>query len=330
LSGRYGAPKNPGARSRSFTMEAVSNHDEKLIELIQAKHQALRALKGGDPRLFEIYKREKECAFWDPALRPSVKPLEVSPSRKDRDGMPNRQYRFGVLDWQLGEADSPSHWWALIMDIDAEANVLVVFEGRLSSDGEAVEVMSRHGVRPNSVAVDSGANTKHIYEFCLKNGFNAIKAVGDKSIRHPSSGTWHAWSEREPLWPMANRTGTTRDNPAEEPEYWRISKSGALDLLSFMRSGARQFIVPGDVSEDFKKHFAVWNLEDKVITATNQIEKVWRKSSEKADDHLFILASYIAVFVDMLEADGAFQPQPTAVPKEFDPASVVQMVQPFQ
>jgi len=330
LNGRYSEPYNKSAlpNHRSFRIEAVACHESDWLGLVIQKHKALRALKNGDPRPLSIYLREQESLFWNPALRPSARPLELSDRKKDREGMLNRQYRFGSLDWQLGEGDTPSHWWGLIVDVDAQANALIVYEGRCVSDGEAVEVMSRHGVRPNAVAVDSGSNTKHVYEFCLKNGFNAIKAVGDKSIRHPSTGTWHAWSEREPLWTMANRTGPTRDNPVEEPEFWRISKTGALDLLSFMRSGARRFEVPSDVSEDFKRHFAVWNLEDNRIAATNQIEKVWKKSSERAHDHLLICASYIAVFVDMLEADGAFQQEPARPPKEFDPNSVVQVLTP--
>lgn len=312
--GKYGDPQNSGAprNVRSWFFESVTVHDTDWMELIRKKHTALRALKYGDPEPWSVYLREQECHFWNPADRPSVRPLILSSERKkDRAGLSNRKFRFGAFDRQEGrrEAGEVPHWWGLIMDFDAEGNSLVVFEGMLISDGAVVEVLRRHEVQPWCVVCDSGSDTEHVYDFCLLNGYTAIKMEGEKgggikTYLH-ADNTRHYWSEEEDLWAVAGRAGPVYgDN--REPAFFLASKQGAFNLLSYMRASAeRKFEIPGDVSKEFKSHFQAWSFEQRKIPITNTMEMIWKKAHEKAPDHLFCCASYIALLADQAELIGA-------------------------
>ena len=72
LSGRYGVPRNPGAKTSqpSYTLEAVAVDYISWLSLIQEKHAALRALRLGDPEPYRRYVTERECRFWDQEDRP--------------------------------------------------------------------------------------------------------------------------------------------------------------------------------------------------------------------------------------------------------------------
>jgi hypothetical protein len=98
---------------------------------------------------------------------------------------------------------------------------------------------------------------------------------------------------------MARREGPVSDDPGKEAVFSLVSKPGAFDLLSYQRaSQVQKWEAPFDVSEDFKAHFRVWNLEPQRVAATNEVKMVWVKSSDKAADHLFVCASYIAVLCE--------------------------------
>jgi hypothetical protein len=304
LSGRYGEPHNKGAlpNHRSFKLEAVATHDCKWIDLIAQKHRATRALKGGDPSLFEIYQREQECIFWDIRNRAPSRPITLSDKPKDRAGWPHRTMRLAAIDRQLGrkELSEIPHFWILILDFDAAGNALVVYEAKHETEAELVDALRRHEVAPACVFADSSADTKFMYALCLRNGWNALKITGDRLFPHPD-GSKKIWSEPTDLWLTDSRLEPTRENPDEEPEFFLLSKQGAFDRLSYLRSGERKFEVPSDVSEEFKAHFGAWSLEQYTIPATGEPGHRWKQVTERTPDHLYCCASYLAALYEMIK-----------------------------
>lgn len=297
--GKY-SPPAPGTdpKERSYTLQAVAVDYIPWITLIKQKHKALRALKLGDPKDWFDYKRERECQFIDPMEdRPAVHRIELSDRKKDREGLPNRVARFGALDRQHGEmaqGEMP-HWWGMIQDV-AESNgkihVLTVFEGKLVTDEDAAEVMHRHGVPPAAVCVDSGDDTTHVYQFCLKHGFDAIKGSGEALFAHPDGGK-RIFSLERPLHLMLNQP-PSRDDPGDEPQFWFYSKAGIRERLAWLRSSdSVLYEVPSDVSEDFTKHFNAEERRSRQSPRTGETIHEWVQVSRRND--LFVCACYCAV-----------------------------------
>jgi hypothetical protein len=334
LSGRYSEPTNPKALpgEESYTLEGVAIDYIDWTRLIRQKHLALRSKKLGDPKPWLDYLRERECAFIGlDDRRPEATPIVLSSRKKDRAGLPDRVWRLCFWDYQKGIKDlgeSP-HFWGVIWDVDAAGNVLIVFEGKADSEGDVLDVVRRHDVKPICVGVDASftGEDRYIYAFCLRYGFNAIKVHGQKTgerLFTHEDGVRHAWSEPEPLWPhSANQPGPTKENPDEEPEFWNISQSGAMDALAYLMARKRPkadnpkedescFEVPADVSEDFKLHFRAWTREKYRQAATNALEERWRKISEKAPDHMYMCCAYLALWCEMA---GAFFRDPPPEPE---------------
>jgi hypothetical protein len=327
LSGRYSEPDNLKAdpSERSFTLSAVSVDFIPWIDLIKQKHKAYRARKLGDPRPWLTFLRERSCQFVGlDDRRPESTPIVLSSRQKDRAGLPNRLWRLCFFDYQKGikELGESPHWWGVIWDIDAAGNVLLVCEDKLNSEGEVLDMVRRHDVKPICVGVDASftGEDRYVYFFCLRHGFNAIKVhgqkTGERTFTH-GDGVRRAWTEPEPLWPhSANQQGPTKENPVEEPEFWNVSQSGAMDALAHLMARKRPkadkpneeescFEIPADVSEDFKLHFRAWTREKFRVPATNALEERWKKVSEKAPDHLYMCCTYLALWCEMAGATGA-------------------------
>lgn len=312
-SGRYSEPNNKSAtpNERSFRLEAVALHDTSWLDLIKQKHQALRVLtRGGGPLLYEVYQREQECCFWDiRSAKPEAVPVVLSTRKKDREGLPEPRARFAFLDYQEGfkaRGEMP-HFWGVIQDFDQQGNALIVWEGKLTSEGEIIDVLGRHQVKPNCTAVDAsfvGAD-RYVYALCLRLGFNAIKVHGNRTFTD-KNGIQRVWSEPEPLWPLANADGPTTDDPDDCPLFWNVSQAGAMNALAHLRARKdRKYEIPADVSPEFLEHFKAWSLEEKRIPATNQIELCWKKSNDRAPDHLYMVCTYLAVWAELAGITGS-------------------------
>src|SRR6185437_4685590 len=104
-NGRYGAPKNPGAlvTEQSFTYEQVICDFVPWIDILKRKHDSLKAMAMGNYKPWFDYLREVECKFVDIGKdRPAPQRTHVVTSirKKNRDGIPNRAFRFAVGDRQ--------------------------------------------------------------------------------------------------------------------------------------------------------------------------------------------------------------------------------------
>jgi len=153
----------------------------------------------------------------------------------------------------------------------------------------------------------------------LKTARNSMRLNGGVWVVWPKGGrkldedgVRRAWSEPEPLWPRApGQEGPSKSDPDEEPEFWNISQSGAMDALAHLRARKdRLYEIPADVSKDFHDHFKPWSVEEYRIPATNELGLRWKKSSDKADDHEFMCCCYLALWAEMAGATSADDVQP--------------------
>lgn len=320
LAGRYSEPTNPDAPLSicSYTLDAVAVDYIPWLELIMEKHKALKALRYGDPELWYRYLRERECIFTDPNDRPMTARMVLSmDKRKDRAGMPNRYARFAALDRQQGttrEGELP-HWWLVIRDADKDANTLLVYEGKCETDEDAADVIKRHGVIPRCVVCDSGDDTLHVYQFCLRHGYSAIKGGKSNTYAHVD-GSHRIYSEKKPL--TVDRLAMELVFPPlgedeyhrivyhhDEPMFFFYSKAGIRDRLNNLRSiPGIKWEVPGDVSDDYKLHMDSEEMKDGK-DKHGYPTKEWTQIRTRND--LFVCECYIAMLMDDAELIGQFR-----------------------
>lgn len=298
---RYSEPTNQGAPvgHESMTLEAVAVYYIPWIDLIIEKHKALRAMKRGDPEPWMKYLRRRECRFWDPEERPMVGRVVLnSEIKKDRDGLKDRVLRGMAIDRQQGELAKGElpHWWVVIRDFDERGNSRLVFEGKVLTDEDVVDVQKRHSVLPRNVVVDSGDDTTHVYQFCLKHGYNAIKGSSQAFFSH-ENGVRRIFSVEKPLHSMIHAPATCAD-PIDEPQFWFYSKPGIADRLHWLRSAEEiKWEVPGDVSKDYQRHMEAEEIRTRRHPTTNQAITEWVQVRDRND--LLVCERYLAMLAEM-------------------------------
>lgn len=316
LSGRYGEPRNQGAhlQTRSYTLEAVAVDYIPWLKLIQEKHEALKSLKYGDPEPYKRYLQERECKFWNPDHRPILRPIILSKDVvKNRDGLPGRFARYFSLDRQQGSlrAGELPHWWLVIRDVLPTADSLLVWEGKCLTDDDAIGIIKEHGCTMRCGVADSGDDTTHVYQFCLRHGINAIKG-GDEETKarlfHHEDGSKRIYSTETPLHKMLpgaapiypyQPTAKGWQPHVNEPLFWHYSNLGLLERFTWLRGeqSVVKWDVPNDVSEDYKKHLEAWQLEQRQCAKTRKMVKQWVKVSRRDDLHK--CEQYIVMLMEM-------------------------------
>jgi hypothetical protein len=313
LSGRYGDPQNHGAplSDRSYKLDAVSVDYIPWLQLIREKHAALRARKWGDPEPWRRYTTERECEFYHPDEIPLHRVLKVVDTlKKSRDGLQNRELRFFAADRQRGNARDGEvpHWWLVIRDFDADGNSLLVWEGKLLTNEDLLEVLRMHECDPRCGVVDSGYDSANMYQFCYNNDIDAIKgedqewfadAQGERHVYSPpgvrsvaSMMTWPNKYEPE----EDEETGELRLN-RREPSFWLYSKQGIRHRLAWLRSSSeRRWEVPGDVSDDYKAHMESETLEDYRNAKTGEKCQRWVQTADRND--LLVCEAYIGMLAE--------------------------------
>lgn len=306
LSGRYSAGRNPGATNRSFILEAVAVDYIPWLLLIQEKHQALYARKHGDPELFRVYVTRRECGFYDPDDIPPLGRIVLSSKVKDVRGMEGRAFRFAMLDYQQGtmSAGELPHWWLVIQDFDADGNSLIAWEGKCLTDEEAAATIGRHEVNPWSVVADSGYDAPHVYAFCYKHGYNAIKGDSKEFFEHEDGK--RCFSIERPLHGMIGQNPKfdyvydreLKEHVADsrEPLFWFYSKPGIRARLAWLRA-SKKFEIPLDVSDDFHSHMEAEEMRTRSHPRTGETIVEWVQLKTRND--LFVCCCYGAMLADM-------------------------------
>lgn len=303
LTGRYSDPTNSGTDGthRSYHISAASVDYIPFIKLIQEKHIALKAMAHGDPAPFRAYVTERECEFWDPDNRPLLKPIVLKiNTKKNRHGLEGRFARYAALDRQQGslKAGELPHWWLVIRDVMPNGDSLLVWEGKCLTDDDAIGVIREHGCLTRLAVADSGDDTTHVYQFCLRYGINAIKGSAENFFHHPDKSK-RIFSVEKPLHTMLGappthayqlRTvaGVMGWHPhIDEPMFWHYSNPGLLDRFHWLRSDRSvvKWEVPADVSDDYKKHMESWSLEERRVGTRKELVTEWRQVARRDDLH---------------------------------------------
>jgi len=302
-TGRYGQPKNQGAMSteRSYSLEAVALPYIPFVELVQERHRALKALRYGDASKFCAYVRERECRFYDTNDRPLMDTILLSPTKKNRDGLQGRHGRYFAIDRQRGSVarGEVPYWYLVIRDAADSGASMLIYEGRLESDEDVIKCLQEHECIMRHGVADSGDDTAHVYQFCLRYGINAIKGSSQATFSHGVEGK-KIFSQERPLWRMRNLPGPTRDDPLDEPQFWFYSRLGTMDRLRWLQTPAAggevkpKWEVPSDVSEEYQRHMEAWDREQ---------DGKWVQVRKR--DEAFKCETYIAMLMEMAEIIGA-------------------------
>lgn len=325
--GRYSQPNNTNAEAshESYTYQTVVVHDIDLMTLIKEKHAALSARLAGDPTLWIKYTQERECIPYDPNMIPIVHEVRVTEGlKKSREGLPEPRLRVGTLDRQLGEKERGEFpfWWLLIRDYKmyfGELKSQLVFEGKVETDEQVLGILDEHGVKRWHCCADSGADTDHVYSFCMRNGIGAIKGGKEKFYIHESKtpgvqGPRRIYSPERPLCEMLNcppmfpkkvslnpNGDTVEEYDEREPMFWFYAKDALAERHHWLRSH-EGFLTPDDVSQDYKDHHdAQERLIDRIERTGEEII-VWYK--RKRHDDLLVCERYGTMIWDMSGAMG--------------------------
>jgi len=336
-AGRYSEPFNTGAllTNRSVTYQAVACDEIRWLDLVQEKHQALRSLRSGDDADWRRYLQEREALFYDAdAHRPISGVVEITRQlTKNRAGLKDRALRLAIGDWQQGykKEGELTHWWLLIVDVDKACNRQVVFEGKVATDAELVLELAAHDVRRTACFLDASKNTKAILSFCYREGLNAVSGIESHRgyFRH-ADGTRRYYSMEKPICTEVNLPSKYQSRPVrkggevvmdyapDEPVIINYNKAGLLKNHFFLRDMKANvlannaaatpadyisLIVPGDVSEDFKKHMESWERAARnTKLATSGEPEEFRKLGKA--DHLLMCLAYADMILDQCELLG--------------------------
>ena len=325
LSGRYSPPKNEGAHlsHRSYIYDAVSVDFIPWLQLITEKHQALRALKGGDEIPFQKYIQERECRFYSREHRPFQGQVVINSAiKKSREGLSGRAVRMWAADKQKGyrHLGQLEHYWLVIRDAMENADSLLVFEGQVQTDIDLLSVLDEHNALRRCGCVDATWDTKRVMEFCYRNGINAVLGSAKQEwFAHPDK-TRRFYSSPKPIHveintpPKINYIATQSgwQPHVDEPMLWHYNKAGLLTNLFFLRNHKTRvtqenkdakpcdfisFDVPSDVSEDYLMQCDSW--ERKSATRGRSREQITEWQQTRQADHMLMCEGYIATMMDM-------------------------------
>ena len=270
------------------------------VGLIKEFHNALRALRYGDISLYKEFVQKREVEFFsndvdDLAIDSTVEfDMEAT---KSREGMEDRQFRFMLIDKQRGSArkNEAPHYWVVIRDWKPGRSELV-YEGKVQTDEELETLRMDHDIDPVFVAVDSGdgMTTIDVYKMCAKYGYTSLKGEDKAGYYHDSEGgrVMRKFSPDQTAY-------ATGENGEQIPVTLILySKQGIRDSLHYLRNAKDfEFIIPGDVSEDYKKHMDSERLVEWHIPKTGQKVLIWRQIRRRND--LFVCECYQALYADM-------------------------------
>ncbi len=319
-SGAYSEPTNAGAllRNRSFTLDSVAVDSIDWVEMIETKHRALHARAYGNIGPWKKYVMEVECNFYSAEDAPVIGITVLSEGvKKAREGFPDRAARIFSGDYQKGDIDEGEtrHWWLTIRDFRHNGSSILVYEGKLDTDGELEAVLNEHGIktpdheynpegetcRPDFGALDSGWDTTHVYNLAYRLGINAIKMgnQGKELFKWPDSagGGEHIYSQDQPLYRMMDGNHRPKyysqidgdEFAPHEPQFWHVNYNGMRDLLWWYRGKEAaklgiEYITPDDVSDKYKEH---QEAEELKITRNQQgVESHTYEQLKKRNDQL--------------------------------------------
>lgn len=329
---RYSEPTNDGAElsNRSYTYEAVSIDRIDWVQLIKEKHEAIAAFRNGDPKPWVNYRQQRECipsSLDDAPLSGGTITIQTK-VRKSREGIPLKQgdphqgekTRFFSFDRQQGNLSRNefAHWWGVIRDAalkiveekDENGQLIkvrklwsrLVWEGKCETDEQAIGILDEHECRRWCGTADSGDDTMHVYQFCMRYGINAIKGGAHAFYIH-ANGARRIYSPERPLHPMAHAAPMfpylSQEPPTpdpREPLFWLYSKMGIRERLHWLRQSPL-YETPVDVSEEYQSHMESEQRQERRNVRTGEPIVEWIQYKKRNDQ--FVNECYIAMQMEM-------------------------------
>jgi hypothetical protein len=328
LPGKY-IVGNEGAvkYKRSWNFDAVCCHEIKWPELVTEWLKAIRAKKGGDIEPLRKFVQERECRFWGEKSMPFSGQVIINRAlAKNREGLgKDKAARFWAFDRQKGykaKGETP-HFWLVIRDVAVNADSQLVWEGLCQTEADVLGVLREHDCVLMQGAGDCTWDTENMRSFAYHSGFNALMATAQTqyfSVKDDAGKmVKRIWSETQPLHKLLNtrpkydyvkfwneQKKEMEYNPdSREPRYWSYHKIGILKLLFFLRShyakvGSQVGIrweVPGDVSDDYKRHMGSWDVVVEPQGKSKQVVEQFRQLYQS--DHMLQCEGYIAMLIAM-------------------------------
>jgi hypothetical protein len=320
LSGKYTDPRNKNAEltHRSYSYDSVIVDTIDWMDMIKAKHEGLKARKCGDPEPYKRYVRERECVPYDENDVPATEVVAVVEGlKKSREGLPSPRLRLFGLDRQQGEKvkNELPHWWIVIRDVKIEPEIglrsRLVYEGKEDNDAQVIAKLDEFGCNRWQGVADSGDDTMHVYQFCMKHGINAIKGGNERfGYVHPNQAR-RIFSPERPLHQMLGRDSLfpyiqTDDKKwmpdPREPMFWLYVKNGIRERLHWLRENTL-FETPDDVSDDYTSHQDSEEREEHINPSDGSREYRWVQKKHRNDQ--FVNECYIAMQIDQANLIGA-------------------------
>jgi hypothetical protein len=321
LVGRY-RRTNDGAleEKRSWTYEGVSVAEIKWPDLVSEWLKAHKALKNGDGEPLKNFVQRRECRFYGEETIPFTGALVVNNSlTKNRDGLEKRAARLWAADKQRGYKHKAelSHYWLVVRDVLPNCDSQLVFEGKIDNDAELIAVLDDLKCLRYAGGIDASWDTKHVLEFCYRNGLNAFMGNqsrqgwflhADKVKRFYSEGkTIHGELNMPPRFDYT-ANGAGYGPSVSEPMAINYNVAGLLANLFFVRdnqkaataNGVNDFIrwdVPSDVTEDYIGQLESWERTAVRQLRTNDEVEGFRKVRQA--DHMLMCEGYIAMMMDI-------------------------------
>jgi Phage terminase large subunit (GpA) len=333
--GRYSEPQNKGALliNRSYSLQAVSCHTVRWLDLIKEKHTALRNLRAGDDTAWRVYLQERECIFYNPNKhRPFQGQIVVtSGAVKTRDGLPGEVGKIFSWDWQQGykHLGELTHYWGVIESVLPDCNSQALWAGKADDEAELLAVLKDHGITEADGGgicdgfIDASKNTKNILSFCFRAGINAVmgNVSGKGQWRWPDDSRQYFSPKKfiykelnltEPKYPLIPTSEGYIEDPAE-PYIILYSKAGILKNHFFIREMKANVlannkdatpadyierIVPSDIGEDYLKHHEAWE-RDFSATAPKKMGDIEGFKKVAKADHLMSCTCYIDLMKDL-------------------------------
>ncbi len=338
MKGRYSEPFNTGAllSHRSYTLQAISCHTKRLLDLIQRKHLALRMLKTGDDTEWMKYLQEDECLFYDPdEHRPfQGEIITTTITAEQRKGLPREIAKIFAFDWQQGykHLGELTHYWGVIESVDDHCNAMPLWAGKVEDEIELLQILADHGITSADGGgifdgfIDASKNTKHILSFCLRAGINAVmgNASGKGQWKWPD-GSYQYFSQKkyiykelntEPKYPLHMERQRNGDvlmiEDGAEPFVILYNKAGLLKNHFYLREFKANVlannpkatpaeyierIIPSDIGQDYLKHHEAW-ARDHRATAPKKMGEVEGFKQLTRVDHLMSCTTYIDLMKD--------------------------------
>ncbi|MCH6256729.1 phage terminase large subunit family protein [Puniceicoccaceae bacterium K14] len=299
LKGRY--PNPNFSKHIGLHVGGLSIPRRSYRKMLENRLLALTALRNGDSKPWIQYIQRDEGFFYDPRKRPLADALKRNKEFRMGEGLKDRKARFMTVDKQAGslEKGELSHYWVIIRDWASASRSRLVYAGKVVFNEDVENLRKEFNVQSRFVLVDSGDDTKRVYQMCGDYGYTAIKGEGRLLWTHRLNDKNRTKVER--IYSPIQNTDVykgTKNSGRVFVDRIHYSKHSIRDALNDVRTGSHcNWEVPEDVPEFYKEHMSTESLEAQV-QSDGTTRMIWKQIPGSRND-LFVCECYQMILVDL-------------------------------